>query len=415
MNKTIATIMFAAASVAAYCTEAVAQDVQAETKIIREITEKRDTLKIDYVSSYHSGIWDNWYVSASGGANLLIAEEDYLMPFGQRLAPFGKVNLGREIFPELTLSLGVGYGRMNGWNTGAPGLYKWKAIWSESDPVREYYESQGIDCSNGYKQSLEFVQVSFDIMLNIRNILHNNSISANKVDFYGLLGPEYFGLLNRNGYYKTHKVGFRAGAIANFNLNERFAITSSLIGMLSNATFDNEIGKGHRLDGVVGLSAGIVWKLGKQGYHVERLITSNQYALMADMVTRVKEEYDQFVSVDAIINNEAVDDAESSLLAPSIVFDDNKDTYSEELQMVNVFRIAQFLGQNPELKLLIIGNTESCDKGLARRRAELVRKALIEKYGIESSRLKVVLQNVNTEYKVSTYGQTVNFGALKIF
>lgn len=415
MNKTFASILIAAASVAAYFTEAAAQTVQPRTEVVREIAEKRDTLKIDYVSSYHSGFWDNWYVSASAGTNLLVAEEDNLLPFGQRLAPFGKINLGREIFPEVTLSLGAGYGRMNGWNTGAPGLYKWKASWGDTDPVREYYESRGIDCSGGYRQNLEFVQISFDIMLNIRNILNNNSISASRVDFYGLLGPEYFGLLDRNGYYKTHKVGFRAGAVANFNISERFAFTSSLIGMLSDATFDNEIGKGRRLDGVVGLSAGIVWKPGKQGYHVERLITSNQYALMADMVTRVKEEYSQYVSVDAIINNEAVSDAESSLLAPSIVFDDDKETYSEELQMVNIFRIAQFLGQNPELKLLVIGNTESCSKGLARRRAELVRKALIEKYGIESSRLKVVLQNVNAEYNVTGYDQTVNFGALQIF
>ena len=369
-----------------------------------------DTLSIDYISRYRSKFRDNWFVSASGGINLLCAEEDHLMPFGKRIAPFAKVGIGRELFPELSLSLGVGYGQMHGWNTGAPGLYKWEADWKEQDPVRQYYEAQGFDCSAGYTQKMEFIQVSLDIMLNIRSMIMHNAQTARKVDIYGLLGPEFFGLLGRNGYHHTEKVGFRFGGVVNVNFTERISLTSSLIAMLADATFDNEIGKGRRMDAVIGASVGLLVKVGHQGYRVERLITSNQFELMKDVVANIKEEYEEPVNVSAMVLPLDLSSEEGALLAPSIVFDKDKVTYSEELQMVNLFRISQFMAQNPELRILVIGNIEVCDKNLARRRAELIRTTLVERYGIAPSRLKVVLKDVNQEYKVSGREQTVNFG-----
>lgn len=378
--------------------------------VTESFISSRDTLNVNYISKYRSRFRDNWFISASGGVNLLCAEEDHLMPFGQRIAPFAKFGIGRELFPELTLSLGVGYGQMRGWNTGAPGLYKWEADWKEQDPVRQYYEARGIDCSAGYTQKMEFIQVSLDIMLNIRSMIMHNAQTARKVDIYGLLGPEFFGLLDRNGYFHTEKVGFRFGGVLNVNFTERVSFTSSLIAMLADATFDNEIGKGRRMDAVIGASAGLVVRIGHQGYRVERLVTSNQYELMKDVIANIKEEYEEPVNVSAMVLPLDLSAEEGALLAPSIVFDNDKVTYSEELQMVNLFRISQFMAQNPELKILVIGNIEVCDKNLARRRAELIRTTLVERYGIAPSRLKVVLKDVNQEYKVSGREQTVNFG-----
>lgn len=379
--------------------------------VTESFISNRDTLTIDYISKYRSKFKDNWFLSASGGINILCAEEDNNMPFGNRIAPFYKIGAGKELFPELTLVLGLGYGRMKGWNTGAPGLYKWQADWKTEDPVRQYYESQGISCSNGYLQRMEFIQLSLDIMLNIRSMIMHNAQTARKVDIYGLLGPEFFGLLGRNGYHHTEKVGFRFGGVVNVNFTKRVSLTSSLIAMLADATFDNEIGKGRRTDIVIGASIGLNVKIGHQGYRVERLVTSNQYELMKDVIAGIKEEYEEPVSIAAMILPSDLSPAEGAMLAPSIVFDEGKATYSEELQMVNLFRISQFMSQNPELKILVIGNTEACDKNLARRRAESIRTTLVERYGMEPGRLKVVLKNVNQEYNVIGREHTVNFGA----
>lgn len=385
--------------------------VNAQEKVTESVVDRVDTISVDYFSKYRAGFGDNWFIGATGAADILFAEDDGDLAFGQRIAPAWSFIVGKELFPSISLRATLGMNWFNGWNSGIGGVYKGKADWYATDPVRQYYESQGVDCSNGYEQHLQYLHAGADILFNLNRIFDHNIYKMRKADVYGLLGVDYLQLRALEGYYRTYKVGFKVGAAVNWNLTDRLAITAELSDVLADATFDNEIGKGMSLNSFATLSAGLIYRIGCQGYTIERLVTPAAYARMQDVLSTVREEYNQPVTKEDILLAGAAASEIGSLFAPSIVFDEGEATYSEELQMVNLYRIAKFMSQNPKLKLVVIGNTDACDSKLARRRAEIIRNTLIERYGLPPSRLKIALQNVNQEYNVTGHTQTVNFGA----
>lgn len=386
--------------------------VSAQEQVHESLVDRVDTITIPYLSKYRVGINDHWFFGGMGSAAVLFAEEDGHLPFGQRISPAWQFYFGKELFPTVSLRASVGMSKFTGWNSGQGGIYMHEvAGWFYDDTVRNYYESQGIDCSEGYMQHLTYLHANADLLFNIRNIAHTTYQSIHKFDVFGVVGADLMYLLPRDGYVRSRKVGLKVGALAEWNITDHFGLTAELSDVLVNATFDNEVGKGMSMNSFAMLSAGVVVRLGKTDYNFVRLVAPEDYARLQGVLTNVYEEYNQPITKEEILLAGASASEIGSLFAPSIVFDDDAVTYSEELQMVNLYRVAKFMNQNPNLKLVVIGNTDQCDSKLARRRAELIRDTLIKRYDIAPSRLKIALQNVNQEYNVNGRTQTVNFGA----
>lgn len=385
-----------------------AQEVKTEVHTEKEVI-RVDTLEVEYLSRYKSAFLDNWFVGINGGARMLFAEEDGQLALGRRITPGIQLTFGKEIFPLVTLRANAGLGKLRGWNSGAAGLYKYQASWYETDPVRTWLEEQGKDCSAGYEQNITYVDVSTDVMLDLTNLVRREVIES-KGSLFALMGIEYFHILRAGGYYATDKVGYRFGLAGEYNLTPTFALTAEAVGIATDATFDNEIGKGKHLDSFLTANVGVKWRIGGQGFTTERLVPASTYQKMGSVINGFQEHYEQTIS--GTDHVEIMAD-ESSLFAPSVVFDDDKSTYSEELQMVNLFRMAQWMEQNPEVRVVVIGNTHAASASLARKRAEIIRSTLINRYGIRSGRLLIALKDVNLEYGVAGAGQTVNFGVAK--
>lgn len=98
-----------------------------------------------------------------------------------------------------------------------------------------------------------------------------------------------------------------------------------------------------------------------------------------------------------------------TLLIPSVVFYHDEDRYNEELQELNIYRMARYLVRYKDIKIAVVGNTRGTDERLARRRAERIRDILVNKYGIFPERLVVRTYDVNAKYGVTGYEQSVNF------
>ena len=101
--------------------------------------------------------------------------------------------------------------------------------------------------------------------------------------------------------------------------------------------------------------------------------------------------------------------APGSLLIPSVVFYPNENEFNDELQQVNLFRIARYMMRYKDAKIAIIGNTGNTGEHLARNRAQKIRDILVNKYGIFPGRLSIRVYDVNAKYGVSGYDQSVNF------
>lgn len=104
-------------------------------------------------------------------------------------------------------------------------------------------------------------------------------------------------------------------------------------------------------------------------------------------------------------------------LMATVRFKINSDRISDE-EMVNVYNIAQWMKTFPGQNVTIAGyadkktGTSDYNMGLSKRRAEAVRKALVDKYGVNPDRLSISAQgSAQQPYDVNNWNRIVIFSA----
>ena len=87
-----------------------------------------------------------------------------------------------------------------------------------------------------------------------------------------------------------------------------------------------------------------------------------------------------------------------------------------DVEMVNVFNIAQWMKANPDQNVAIVGyadkdtGTSEYNMGLSQRRAQAVSDALVNKYGINPDRLSISAQGSDVQpYDVNNWNRIVIF------
>ena len=85
-------------------------------------------------------------------------------------------------------------------------------------------------------------------------------------------------------------------------------------------------------------------------------------------------------------------------------------------EMVNVYNIAEWMKANPEQNVAIVGyadkdtGTSAYNMALSKRRAESVKKALVDKYGINPDRLSIQAEGSDVQpYDVNNWNRIVIF------
>lgn len=107
---------------------------------------------------------------------------------------------------------------------------------------------------------------------------------------------------------------------------------------------------------------------------------------------------------------------ENAPLLATVRFTINSAKISKE-EMVNVYNMAEYLKANPNQNIVITGyadkdtGTSAYNMGLSKRRAEAVRDALVNKYGISADRLAINAEGSNVQpYDVNNWNRIVIFG-----
>ncbi|MBD5232601.1 MAG: OmpA family protein [Bacteroidales bacterium] len=87
-----------------------------------------------------------------------------------------------------------------------------------------------------------------------------------------------------------------------------------------------------------------------------------------------------------------------------------------DIEMVNVYNVAQWMKENPDQSVAIIGyadkdtGTSSYNMGLSQRRAQAVSDALVNKYGINPDRLSISAKGSDSQpYQVNNWNRIVIF------
>ena len=370
-------------------------------------TVRMDTIQIDYKTRYASSFWDNFYIEADFAGRMLMGEEDSRLSFGDRIQPGFGITLGKWFHPDFGIRLNFGGNRLKGWNSGPTGVYAYDDGWvTDFDPVQKYWDDEGVDTQNGYKQELKYYEVNADFLFDLYNIFTSNNRLNRRWTSQGYVGVGMLRAAKYHGMEDNVKVAFRLGMTGNYNITDRLGAHLTVGCALTGSSFDGELGKGGKFAGILNASIGLSYRIGRQGYRVVRLVPKEHLAALNNAITLIRQE--QIVPGDTIeVGQERM--TVGSLLIPSVVFTPDKNEFNEELQMVNIFRIARYMMRYKDTKIAIVGNTGKTDQRLARNRAEKIRDILVNKYGIFPERMEIRTYDVNAKYGVTGYEQSVNF------
>ncbi|MCM1033949.1 MAG: OmpA family protein [Odoribacter sp.] len=106
---------------------------------------------------------------------------------------------------------------------------------------------------------------------------------------------------------------------------------------------------------------------------------------------------------------------EAAPLMATVRFTINSSVISDQ-EMVNVYNVAQWMKDNPDQNVAIVGyadkdtGSSTYNMGLSKRRAEAVRDALVNKYGINPDRLSIDAEGSEVQpYDVNNWNRIVIF------
>lgn len=362
-----------------------------------EKTTKNETVTVDYKTQYKSSFFDNWYVQGAFGGAMLLGEDDSALSFGDRVKPGFSIALGKQITPVFGIRVSVDGNRLLGWNDNKGGRYPNHDI----DPRKEYLNSKGVDTSNGYDQDIKYYSLNADFMIDLVNAFSKEKRAFKKWDVEAYVGLAAVSTIERKGIEDRTLFAGRGGVVTTYNISKRFGINFDLSGIITSATFDGHDNEETDFDGICAAKIGLKWRIGKQGFRTAHVISASQYAALSNYLAAVKtEQMEKGKPQEQIVVLPAEKD---NVLVPYVVFYDGKDTFNQELQMVNISNMAKMLNENPAYKMDIVGNTHSTKEDIALSRANKVKDILISRYAIAADRLNVKTEDMGDD------SQTVHF------
>ena len=361
-----------------------------------ETTTKTENVTVDYKTQYKSSFFDNIYVQGSFGGAVLMGEQDTHLSFKDRVKHGFAIAIGKQITPVFGVRLSVDGNRLKGWNAGG-GQYPNYL----EDPRKVYLASKGVDTRFGYIQDLKYYSLGADVMVNLINIFSKEKKSDRAVDVELYIGAAALTTIERKGVEGRTLFAARGGLSTTYNVTKRIGINIDLGVTGTSSTFDGQSGMKTDFDGILSGKVGLKWKIGKQGFRTTHAISSEQYAALSNYLAMVKtEQMEKGKPEEKVVVIPAEKD---KILIPYVVFHDGKDTFNQELQMVNISNVAKLMQANPQYTIEIVGNTNATKAEIAESRANKVKEILVNRYSVNADKLVVKTEDMGDN------SQTVHF------
>lgn len=361
-----------------------------------ETTTKTENVTVDYKTQYKSSFFDNIYVQGSFGGAVLMGEQDSHLSFKDRVKHGFAIAIGKQITPVFGVRLSVDGNRLKGWNAGG-GQYPNYL----EDPRKVYLASKGVDTRFGYIQDLKYYSLGADVMVNLINLFSKEKKSDRAVDVELYIGAAALTTIERKGVDGRTLFAARGGLSTTYNVTKRIGINIDLGVTGTSSTFDGQSGMKTDFDGILSGKVGLKWKIGKQGFRTTHAISSEQYAALSNYLAMVKtEQMEKGKPEEKVVVIPAEKD---NILIPYVVFHDGKDTFNQELQMVNISNVAKLMQANPQYTIEIVGNTNATKAEIAESRANKVKEILVNRYSVNADKLVVKTEDMGDN------SQTVHF------
>ena len=326
-----------------------------------------------------NGFWDNWFIGAGAGANIYFGDNNKDADFFNRFTVTPEFQIGKWISPYLgTRIKAAGLTNLHTFNDNATIMsrnryasFQANLMWSITDYFMKY-------SSDRVYQLVPYVGFGWAFGWDYKN------------------QPEY-----SMGHFRDNSMTLNAGLINNFRLSNRVTLSIEFAATALKSEF-NQVKTSGNYDILGTASAGLIFNLGKDATFSEAELRN---PLEIDALnSRINELYEQNqvlaqrpVSCPECPTTEVITEkiVETNPLINNVVLFKINQTKVDPYQGVNIYNIAQYLKDNPQLKVKVIGYTDKktgtakINEKLSAERAQNVARILIDEYNISRDRVIV--------------------------
>lgn len=341
--------------------------------------------------------FDNWFFGAGVGVNVYTGEYDWKGDFGPRMSFALDINAGKWITPTVGARVQYSGIQAKGWTTAGN-------VFARANDG-EYY-----------KQKFGYHFLHADAMWNLSNAFSGYK-ETRRWDFVPYVG---IGIVraHRTGY-TNHKPAAVIGLINEIYISDRIDITLEGKQMLVGQTFDGETG-GSKFEGMTTATIGVSVKVGKTNFKRVQKAEPADYTPYNNRIKELEAQNAQLANANKALNNEVealrnrpvVKDVPNAPVA--LFFPIGKATLDSK-ELVNLDYYVKTAIEGSENKnFTIIGSADSAtgtkeyNQKLSEKRAQYVADLLINKYGIDASRLTIkAVGSTDNQFKEARLNRTV--------
>lgn len=338
-------------------------------------------IKTDKYHVETNKFWNNCFISVGGGAQVYIGDGDNQGSFGKRIAPALDVAIGKWFTPGLGLRF-----EYSGLQAKAFG-------YTPGDYATGAKDSKGV-----YKQKWNMAHFHGDVLFNVSNMF----CGYNETRVYNLIPYIGFGVMHSWDKPKTNELAATVGLINRFRLSSALDLNLEAKGTLVNDRFDSEIG-GKGKEGLASVTLGLTYRFKQRGWsHGSTRVVST--GISEDDMKRLREQMNDMQrnnqalkeELEAARNKkpETIMKKEFAVAPRIIIFPLGKSTLSKQ-ERVNLGYYAKLIKEAPADKVFtVIGyadnktGSEAVNERLSKARAEAVRDALVNEFGVKDAQLK---------------------------
>ena len=311
---------------------------------------------------------DNWFISIAGGASMLLGDQNSEASFGSRLNFAPQFSFGKWFNPYLAFRAQLNGGVLHGFEGVGP----------------------------EYMQHNKYMAAHVDLLWDVTNFWapYNEKKVFRLIPWVGFGYAQRFKTDEAVERARTESPTLNAGILTAFRLSKRVDLNVEVQGSLLNEQF-NRVSMNHLTDGIVQLSAGLTFKLGKTDFEVMQPMDYDLLNDLNNQINRLRAENEELSkrpvscpeckeTVATVVNN----------YVDNVVFFRLNSSKIDKNQQINIYNTAEFVKKN-NAPIKVIGyadkktGTSKYNFGLSEKRARAVAKELIEKYGVSSDQITI--------------------------
>lgn len=410
---------------------------------------------------------DTWFITLGSGAQLLMAEDDDKGPLGSRITYAPTISVGKFFSPIWGLRVQLTGGSLHGFNDGESGTYRkwnsgsknyqgngyadrlgmtdvapgspfmtWDPSWNRrgfstdaTDPAKKIVKSGNsyvwLPGQSGslYMQHIRYTAANFNFMFNFLTMVgdYNPKRAFEITPFAGL---SYAHVLPSEGQGAYDTFGANGGLNFKVRLSDKFDFNMEGAVTLYPDDFDGHTGGVRSMDIVTQATAGITYKIGKSTWEVadpmnyEMIQTLNEK--INDLKVQVAEANrpcpDCPPCPEVVVVDQPTRTTDQITFLPDPVFFRIDKSIIDASEWNKIEKAANYLRNNPMANVIVTGYADrqtaypAYNMRLSERRAKIVSKALIDKYGVNPMRISINWEGDRTQpFEINEWNRVVIF------